>query len=195
MTPSPTNIADAPSPNPAGVDDDKKWYVMRDLKRRTAKVLAIHELADAGFEVFTPMTQMVMTIGGRRQRKDVPVIQDLLFIHESKPKLDVFVDSCPHLQYRYVRGRSINDPMSVSDAEMQRFIRAVTATETPLYYRPEEITEAMKGKEMRIVGGLLDGMEGRLLSIKGMRKRRLIVEIPDCLVAAVEVDPEFIVFK
>ena len=57
---------------------------MRDLKRRNSNTLAIHELAKAGLHVFTPMTQMIMTIGGRRQRREVPVIQDLLFIRETR---------------------------------------------------------------------------------------------------------------
>ena len=34
--------------------------------------------------------------------------------------------------------------------------------------------------------------EPRLLSIRGSRVKRLIVEIPGLLVAAVEVDPEYI---
>lgn len=34
--------------------------------------------------------------------------------------------------------------------------------------------------------------EGNLLFIRGSRKKRLIVEIPGFLTAAVEVDPEFI---
>ncbi len=50
----------------------------------------------------------------------------------------------------------------------------------------------MYGRTVRIIGGPLNGFEGRLLSIKGMRKRRLIVEIPSFITAAVEVSPEFI---
>ena len=64
---------------------------MRDLKRRNSNSLAINYLKEAGLEVFTPMTQMIMTIGGRRQRREVPVIQDLLFVHETKEFLDPFV--------------------------------------------------------------------------------------------------------
>ena len=48
----------------------------------------------------------------------------------------------------------------------------------------------MYGRMIRIEGGPLDGYEGRLLSIRGARVKRLIVEIPGLLVAAVEVDPE-----
>lgn len=50
----------------------------------------------------------------------------------------------------------------------------------------------MYGRMIRIEGGPLDGYEGRLLSIRGTRVKRLIVEIPGLLVAAVEVDPKYI---
>ena len=171
---------------------EKQWFVMRDLKRRNANSLAVHELAEAGIEVFTPMTQMVMTIGGRRQRRDVPVIQDLLFVHETKAVLDPYVEMSATLQYRYLLGKSINEPMTVREEEMNRFIFAVNRSESTLYYKPGELTREMHGKRVRIVGGILDSFEGCLLSVKGMRKRRLLIELPTLITAAVEVQPEFI---
>lgn len=171
---------------------EKQWFVMRDLKRRNANNLAIHDLANAGVEVFTPMTQMIMTIGGRRQRRDVPVIQDLLFVHDTKEHLDVLVRMCPTLQFRYVLGKSKDEPMTVRNDEMERFIFAVSKDESTLYYQPGELTDAMYGKEVRIIGGVFNDYEGRLLSIKGLRKRRLIIELNGLIAAAVEVKPEFI---
>lgn len=170
----------------------KQWFVMRDLKRRICNTLAIHDLSKAGLEVFTPMTQMVMNIGGRRQRRDVPVIQDLLFVHESKQALDPFVEMYSTLQYRYQRGKSVNEPMTVREDEMDRFIRAIGTDRTPIYYQPGEITKSMIGKSVRIIGGPLNGYEGRLLSIKGKRKKHLIIELPNLITAAVEVLPEYI---
>ena len=64
--------------------------------------------------------------------------------------------------------------------------------DSPRYFLVEELTSAMYGRMIRIEGGPLDGYEGRLLSIRGSRVKRLIVEIPGLLVAAVEVDPEYI---
>lgn len=165
---------------------------MRDLKRRNSNSLAIDELQQAGFEAFTPMRQMLITIGRRQQRRTVPVIQDLLFVHETKERLDSFVDRCRTLQYRYLFGQTKDNPMTVRDDEMQRFILAVGKTESPLFYKPGEITRAMLGKKVRVIGGLLDGFEGNLLAVKGMRKRRLMVEITGLVTAAVEVEPEFI---
>lgn len=172
----------------------KQWFVMRDLKRRNSNRLAIHDLKDAGLEVFTPMMQMIMVIGGKKQKRDVPVIQDLLFVHESKRTLDPFVEKYPNLQYRFVKGRSIDEPMSVADTDMERFILAVSLSDNPIYYQPGEITEEMKGRQVRIIGGIFNNYEGRLLSVKGMRKRRLIVEIPNHIAAAVEIEPEYIQF-
>ena len=165
---------------------------MRDLKRRNSNNLAVYDLCKAGLEVFTPMTQMIMTIGGRRQRRDVPVIQDLLFVHETKEILEPFVAKFPTLQFRYLFGKTKNEPMTVRSEEMEKFIFAVNNTEAPLYYMPGEVTTSMYGKEVRIMGGMLDQYEGRLLSVKGMRKRRLIGELPGLITAAVEVEPDFI---
>ena len=171
---------------------ENQWFVMRDRKRRTSNTLAIHDLVKAGMEVFTPMTQMVMKIGGRLQRRDVPVIQDLLFVHEAKELLDLVVERTPTLQYRYQRGKTKDEPTIVRSEEMERFIFAVCNTETPKYYKPGELTGAMYGKSIHMLGGRLNGYEGRLLSLKGLRKRRLIVELPGLLAAAVEVESEFI---
>ena len=82
--------------------------------------------------------------------------------------------------------------MTVRTAEMERFIHAVGRSESALYYHPGEITEAMYGKKVRIMGGMLDQYEGHLLAVKGMRKRRLIVELPGLITAAVEVEPDYI---
>lgn len=170
----------------------KQWYVMRDLKRRNANTLAIHYLAEAGVEVFTPMAQMIMSIGGRRQRRDVPVIQDLLFANETKAKLDLLVSKCPTLQFRYVLGKSKDEPMTVRNEDMDRFIFAVSNAENPRYYKPGELTDEMYGKKVRIIGGVFNEYEGQLLSVKGMRKRRLIVDLQGLITAAVEVEPEYI---
>ena len=50
----------------------------------------------------------------------------------------------------------------------------------------------MVGKYVRIVGGLLNGYKGRLMKLQGSRVKRLFVELPNLLTAAVEVQPEFI---
>ena len=82
--------------------------------------------------------------------------------------------------------------MTVPDNDMRRFIRAVAGSNNPKYYRPDEITPAMYGHKIRIVGGNLDGYEGRLLNVRGSRVKRILIELPNWLAATVEISPEYI---
>lgn len=169
-----------------------RWYVLRDLKRRNSDTPGYLELGGKGFDVFTPLKWEISVRAGRRVRRQVPVIADLLFVHSAKETLDAEIARIPTLQYRYTRGCTIHEPMTVRDSDMAQFIDAVSTSADVRYYRPEEITPDMCGKEISVVGGPLDGYTGRLLSMRGSKKRRFIVRIPDFIVAAVEVQPEFI---
>lgn len=169
----------------------KFWFVMRDLKRSNARMPAYRFLSDRYFEVFTPMKCQLSIRDGRRIKEMVPVIRDLLFVHSSRQELDPVVASTPTLQYRYERG-SYCKPMTVPEPEMERFIHAVNATEQPKYFLPGELTPEMCGRTVHIIGGALNGYEGKLLSMRGSRKKRLIVELPNFLSAGIEVEPEFI---
>ena len=50
----------------------------------------------------------------------------------------------------------------------------------------------MYRRRIRIVGGTLDGYEGRLLTTRGSKVRRLLVELKGFLAVGVEVNPEYI---
>ena len=126
-----------------------------------------------------------------KRQEEVPFIQDLLFVHETRRKLDAVVEKTPTLQYRWLRN-TWREPMVVADADMERFIRAVNATEFPRYYLPEEITPAMYGRNIRIVGGTLNGYQGSLLTTRGSKVKRLLVELKGFLAVGVEVNPEYI---
>ena len=171
--------------------DRLQWFVMRDLKRRNAKLPAYKQLDGMVEEVFTPMVWKLVTRHGKRVKEQVPFMQDLLFVHSTRQAVDPIVEKYDTVQYRYVRG-GYKIPMTVREADMQRFIDAVNSTENPQYYKPEEITPDMIGRKVRIVGGPLDGYEGNLQKMQGARVKRLFVEIPNLLAAAVEVQPEYI---
>ena len=170
------------------------WFVMRDLTRANANRPAWKLLEEEGFHVFTPKIWKIRHKGNRKERELRPVIHDLLFVNSTRNELDPLVDKIPTLQYRVVKGGFFGQAMEVRDDDMQRFIKAVTSSEDILYFAPTEITPKMIGRKVEIIGGPLGGMKGNLLSIRGMRKRRLIVELPGMLTSAVEVSPDYIRF-
>lgn len=172
-------------------EDTPQWYVLRDLRRANAKQTAYDELSQSGYDVFTPQRWEVVNRAGQRSRRLVPVIPDLLFVRTTREDFDPVVQRIPSLQYRYVRGSQAT-PMVVRNAEMAAFIYAVRSLSDIRYFIPEEITPDMCGREIRIVGGPLDGYEGRLLKVRGTRVKRLLINLPGLITAAVEVEPEFI---
>ena len=172
-------------------DDACQWFVMRDLTRPNAKLPAYKLLDGLNIRTFTPMVWKLMLNHGKRERRRMPFIHDLLFVYASRAELDSVVETTPMLQYRYLRG-GYKMPMTVRAADMQRFIHAVGFSSSPQYYRPDEVTPAMRNRRIRIIGGNLDGYEGSLITTRGSKVKRLLVEIPMLLAATVEVETEFI---
>jgi len=188
------------SPDPASdgqernvsCEEGKRWFVMRDLKRPNAKLPAYKLLEQERIEVFTPVKKIPVTMQGRRVYRDVPFIQDLLFVHSTTGMLDPLLEKTPTLQYRYIRGRKYRDPLTVPDGEMERFICAVRSSDNLRYYLPGELTAAMYGRKVRVIGGPLDNYVGRLL--KGVKKKVLLIELCGLLSVGVEVSPDYIQF-
>lgn len=174
-----------------GNENEVKWYVMRDLKRTNAKQPAYKQLEGMKMEVFVPKIWKLSVRQGKRIREEVPFLQDLLFVHEAQKNLNPVVEKTPTLQYRWLRN-TWREPMTVPDAEMERFIFAANSSGSPRYYLPKEITPEMYGRKIRIVGGPLDGYEGNLVTTRGSKARRLLVELKDFLAVGVEVNPEYI---
>lgn len=100
----------------------------------------------AGLEAFTPMKWVVGIVAGRKTRRKTPVIHDLLFVHATRDELDPLIDKTDTLQYRFIKGAAYRQPMTVRPGEMDRFIAAATATDTPKYYTPDELTNLSYGK-------------------------------------------------
>lgn len=174
-------------------DNDKElWYVMRDLKRPNAKYPAYRQLQELGFEVFVPMKWLLTVKHGKRVREKTPFIQDLLFVHTTCGKLDPIIRKTPTLQYRYARGDAFQNPMTVRETDMERFIHAVNASDDLTYYLPGELTPGMYGRAIRIVGGTLDGYKGKLLTVRGSKVKRLIVELQGFFSVGVKVESEYV---
>ena len=173
------------------MENTMQWYAMRDLKRRNAKLPAYKMFEGMGMECFTPMVQRLTVIKGKHEEEVVPFMQDLLFVKETRERLDLIVERTPTLQYRYKIGVR-QTPIVVRNADMERFIKAVKSTNNPKYYSPDEITPDMRNRRILIIGGTLDGYTGTLVTTRGSKVKRLLVELPTLLAAAVEVQPEYI---
>ena len=168
-----------------------QWFAMRDLKRRHAKLPAYKLFESLKVSYFTPMVHRLVVVNGKRIDQEVPFMPDLLFVKDTREHLDLIVESTPKLQYRYKIGVQ-HTPIIVPTTEMERFIYAVESSENPKYYSLDEVTPEMKNRKIRIIGGKLDGYTGTLVTTRGSKVKRLLVELPSLLAASVEVEAEYI---
>ena len=171
--------------------DSLQWFAMRDLKRRHAKLPAYKLFENLKVQYFTPMVHRLVVVKGKRIDQEVPFMPDLLFVKDTREHLDLIVESTPKLQYRYKIGVQ-HTPIIVPTADMERFIYVVESSENPKFYSLNEVTPEMKNREIRIIGGKLDGYTGTLVTTRGSKVKRLLVELPSLLAASVEVEAEYI---
>ena len=175
---------------------EPKWYVLRDLSRPNNKRPAYRlllNMPEIKPFVFVPIKQQIFYLYGRRIVRTIPFMTDLIFVHKSRAELDPLVRKIELLQYRYVRGGQHYEPMTVNPEAMQAFIKAVLRCDNPEYYSLKEVSPQLYGKRIRIIGGRLDGLEGRLMSKRGSKTKRILVDLEECnLSAAIEVEAEYI---
>lgn len=178
------------------ITSEDRWYVLRDLARPNAKnpaykqLEAMPEMKDC---VFVPLKQCVFVEFGKRVVRYVPYMPDLIFVHKPKEELDSIVHNMELLQYRYVRGGKQFEAMSVRATDFEKFREAVEQTDKVEYYSYEEVSPQIYGRQIRIIGGRLNGFEGRLMSKKGSKFKRLLIDLKECnLSAAIQVEAEYI---
>lgn len=172
------------------------WYVLRDLARPNAKRPAykqLQEMPEMKDCFFVPLKQQVFVEFGKRVVRFVPFMTDLLFVHKSREELDPIIRKMNLLQYRYVRGGKQYEAMTVRHKDFEKFKQAIEQTDNVEYFSYEEVSPRIYGKQIRIIGGRLNGFEGRLMSKRGSKYKRLLIDLKECnLSAAFQVESEYI---
>ena len=169
--------------------DAVRWYVMRAHK---CEAKAEEDLAAAGFEFYIAKTYVVRIYHGRKTKRLVPVIPDMVFVRSSHRKITEFKSAHNYLQFVVWNKTDGLSYLTVPDGQMQDFIRVSSNPEADTsYLRPEEVN-IKKGTRVRILGGDLDGVCGVFMRVKGKRNKRLVVVLDGIMAAATEVQPELI---
>lgn len=182
---------ECPLPSAEPLEDDLKWWAMSAVFNRS--LLAASSLDALGVEHFVPKRYVVRTVGGKKQRDLVPAVCNLLFIRTTVSGIRGLKAQFPYLQYLIRREAGRGYPIVVPTDQMRDFIRvAETYDDGNLYFTPEEL-DLCRGRRVRIHGGVLDGVEGILLKVKGARDRRVVISLDNVMsVAAATIHPDLI---
>lgn len=163
------------------------WFAMSAIFGRSIK--AKEKLDACGVENFVPMQwKVVVGSDGRKIKKYLPAISNLIFVHTCWNRLLEIKLAMPWLQMQTFPSEGRNVPIVVPDSQMLNFIAAVAHPETKIEYLEPGDFKIEKGMCVRIIGGVLDNVVGVIVCTRGRGKKKLVVEIPGLIAARIEVE-------
>ena len=141
-------------------------------------------------ECFVPLKYQVKRVRNRQQETLVPAIAGLIFAHGTEEALkDYMLSSKDRLFFRHSAYSNHQDRLIVSDHDMRQFMNFVAAHQQVVnYFSPEEIAWR-EGELVRVTIGTKE-YEGKIVRIKGKRKKVFALEIKNTTFATVELTPE-----
>lgn len=140
-------------------------------------------LDSCNIENFIPMQYKLVLKNGKKSKKLVPAIHNLVFVRSSRAVIDEIKSSVEsRLPARYMMNKSKGEPLIVPDNQMEHFIAiASTHHEDIVFLDPTEL-KLRKGDKVRIIEGPLAGVEGEFLRIRG--DRRVVVSVNGLMAVA-----------
>lgn len=173
------DIKALPTTNPEQEPEAKVWYAIRVTFNREMKVK--DDLDLRGIESFVPMKYVMGTRRGRRVKKLVPSIHNLIFFH-IEPSLMKEYKATTKLPIRYIMNPATKKPVVVPEREMNNFIAVAGTYEEQLEYITPKPGQFTRGDRVRILGGPFEGAEGVLRRVKG--DSRVIVSVKGLVAVA-----------
>lgn len=173
-------------------DETPLWYALSAPYRKEFEAQRL--LDSKGVKNFLPLQHRIFTTPkGRKVRRLVPVISNLLFAYAPRTLLQEIKTGVPFLQYRTRQENGRNIPIVVPEEQMRQFIAVCeTHNDSLIYLQPDEIN-LDKGTPVRVIGGVFDGVEGVFVKVKGARSKRVVVFISGVMaVATADIEPQYI---
>ena len=159
-----------------GGDEGLLWFAMSATFGRALKVQSL--LESKGVDSFVPMRyEMKCDKRVGKVRKLVPAINNLIFVHTTKERIQALKAAATYLQYHtnMVGGR--RTPIVVPDEQMQQFMAVCnTHNEALQFLAPEEVDLA-EGTSVKIVGGAFDGVVGSFVKAERGGKSSVVVQV------------------
>ncbi len=158
---------------------NKEWFAIRVTYNR--EMMVKQDLDNKGVENFVPMQYIYSIKDGKRIKKLVPTIHNLIFIHVHRKWLKEYKAQTT-LPIRYIMDREKNEPLTIPERQMTNFIAVAGTFDEQLIYVPIAPGDFQKGEKVRITGGIFAGAEGIFIRFKG--DRRVVVTIPGVVAVA-----------
>ena len=170
--------------------DKTEWYAMRVTYQREMKVKTV--LEEMGVECFLPMKTVLSEKGGHRHYETIPAVSNLIFIHSTRANITELKNSYGELApLRYMMTYPLDgsraQPITVSEPEMQNFMRVASHTDDSVMFLDMSDVQGKVGRKVLITQGEFAGVEGYVKRIK--QNKRVVVQLNDLAAVAISFTP------
>ena len=166
------------------------WFAVRVSYSRELALKAI--LDEENIESFIPMRYGIVMKGGKRVRKLVPAIHNLVFIHSTRKRIDALKDELEgKMPIRFIMNREYCRPVVIPDAQMRSFILVAGSYDEAVLYIESTELNLVKGQKVRITDGVFKGVIGEFVRIR--HDRRVVVNIEGVMAIATTFIPPSLV--
>lgn len=145
----------------------KRWHAVY-VKSRTEKKVKM-ELDYQGIEVYLPLQKKLRQWSDRKKWVDFPLISGYLFVHISPKEYDQVLKTIGVVAY--VRFDGTAAVICNEDIELIKRLLRDYEEEIEVSFNHFE-----KGDKIEVISGLLKGVEGELIHLKGKNKVALKIE-------------------
>jgi len=194
-----SQIIEVVEPLEITVDEkDKRWFPMRIAFGRPERTVGIKDYLDqCGVENFLPMSWKKVYINGRRRRRLLPAIDNLIFIRTSENCLkDIKRTRQPLLPLRFMMRHFLDRDMepviiSIPNSEMENFMRVAAVQDRSVMFLGNKDFSGKIGRKVRILKGSFQGVKGTIFRVK--KDRRVVINLDGiCSVAIACINPDFL---
>ena len=157
------------------------WFAVRVSYSRELTLKSI--LDKENIESFIPMCYGMVMKGGKRVRRLVPAIHNLVFVHSTRKRIDALKDELEGtMPIRFIMNREHCRPVVIPDVQMRSFILVAGSHDEPILYMEAAELNLVKGQKVRITDGVFKGVIGEFVRIR--HDRRVVVNIEGVMAVA-----------
>ena len=172
------------------LDKDKAYWFVLGSATVNREIKICDKMRLQHIECFVPLKYEVKRVRNRRQETLMPAISGLIFAHGTEDEIKAYMlTSKDRLYFRYSTFSNHQDRLVVPEHEMRQFMDFITENQQVVnFFTPEEI-EWREGELVKVtIGSTL--YEGKIVRIKGKRKKMFALAIPNTMFATIELTPE-----
>ncbi len=151
------------------------WYALRVTYGREMKLREF--LMPSGVTCFVPMCYRETERNGKRSRRLVPAIRNIIFVYSTLERIGQIKRQLGEkIPVRYIMDCATGEPVVVPAREMEYFIAVSSTNNDELIYLTDVKQVPRRGQRVKVTGGIFEGIEGEVVRIR--KDRRVMVSLP-----------------